>query len=151
MFHQCDPYLLSCHTAHFILMFWGPFLKAVALLYLFVFTPSPASIKHLWHTPAPGQPQPSQLSSHLHHDQIFSFLFLWTCHPLILGILFCKHHSLTDSFLNQWICSLHKNGLFLSRLKYLFGLQFMRRCQRVMPDCNRALPAKAQSFLLVLS
>lgn len=33
----------------------------------------------------------------------------------------------------------------------LLGQQFMRRCQQVMPDCNRALPVTAQSFLLVLS
>lgn len=36
-----------------------------------------------------------------------------------IPLLLCKHNSLAGSFLNWLICSLHRKGLFLSKLKYL--------------------------------
>lgn len=109
VFHWHDPYLLSCHTSHFTLMFWGPFSKQYVHSVSLALVPAQVEIKHLWHIPAPGQPQPSQLSSHLHHNQIF-FLFLWTCHPLSwnslsLDILFCKPWLTLSSTNESALCT----------------------------------------------
>lgn len=113
VFHWHDPYLLSCHTSHFTLMFWGPFSKQYVHSVSLALVPAQVEIKHLWHIPAPGQPQPSQLSSHLHHNQIF-FLFLWTCHPLSwnslsLDILFCKPWLTLSSTNESALCTKKKS------------------------------------------